>query len=165
MADHRKCEEPKVLSDILNDIKVDCGGLKTVLHDFQQEGERLFEHERNHEELVFEIENQALASLQTFKQKLLDIYAQLENEVLSSIADKKKFKGEQIKTNNDKARQFVNDIKQKSTYIKQVEKFGTNEHVVLLRQLKKISVCRLKSIIGELVKSRGYISLSLIVRG
>ncbi|KAH3802829.1 hypothetical protein DPMN_156519, partial [Dreissena polymorpha] len=83
MADHRKCEEVKVLSDILNDIKVDCSGLKTVLHDFQQQGERLLEHERNHEELVFEIENQALASLQTIKQKLLDIYAQLENEVLS----------------------------------------------------------------------------------
>ncbi|KAH3802822.1 hypothetical protein DPMN_156512 [Dreissena polymorpha] len=75
------------------------------------------------------------------KQKLLDIYAQLENEVLSSIADKKKVMGEKIETNNDKARQFLNDIKQQSTYIELVEKFGTNEHVVLLqRRLEKNSV-------------------------
>ncbi|KAH3802763.1 hypothetical protein DPMN_156446 [Dreissena polymorpha] len=155
MAHHRKCEEVKVLSDILNDIKVDCSGLKTVLHDFQQQGERLLEHERNHEELVFEIENQALTSLQTIKQKLLDIYAQLENEVLSSIADKKKVIGEKIKTNNDKARRLLNDIKQQSSYIELVEKFGTNEHVVLLqRRLKKNSVWRLKSTVGELEKSR-----------
>ncbi|XP_052224360.1 transcription intermediary factor 1-beta-like [Dreissena polymorpha] len=153
MADHRKCEEVKVLSDILNDIKVDCTGLKIVLQDFQQQGERLLEHERNHEELVFQIENQALASLQSVKQKLLDIYAQLENVVLSSIADKKKVIGEKIKTNNDKTRQFLNDIKQQSTCFEQVQKFGTNEHVVLLqRQLEKNSVSRLKSIIGDLEK-------------
>ncbi|XP_052224355.1 uncharacterized protein LOC127840006 [Dreissena polymorpha] len=140
MADHRMCDEVKVLSDILNDIKVDCTGLKIVLHDFQQQGERLLEHERNHKELVFEIENQALASLQTIKQKLLDIYAQLENEVLSSIADKKKVIGDKIKRNNDNARQFFNEIKQQSTYIEQVEKFGTNEQLVLLqRQLDKNS--------------------------
>ncbi|KAH3802804.1 hypothetical protein DPMN_156488 [Dreissena polymorpha] len=163
MADHRKCEVVKVLSDILNDIKEDCSGLKTVLHDFQQQGERLLEHERNHEELVFEIENQALASLQTIKQKLLDIYAQLENEVLSSIADKKKVIGEKIKTNNEKARQFLNDIEQQSTYVEQVEKFGTNEHVVLLqRQLEKISVCRLKSTVGELEKSRSKSSFKCV---
>ncbi|KAH3803077.1 hypothetical protein DPMN_156777 [Dreissena polymorpha] len=155
MADHRKCEEVKVLSDILNDIKVDCSGLKTVLHDFQQQGERLLEHERNHEELVFEIENQALCSLQTIKQKLLDIYAQLENEVLSAIADKKKVIGDKIKTNNEKACQFLSDIKQQSTYIELVEKFGMNEHVVLLqRRLEKDSVCRMKSAVCELEKSR-----------
>ncbi|KAH3802744.1 hypothetical protein DPMN_156424 [Dreissena polymorpha] len=57
MADHRKCEEVKVLSDFLNDINVDCTGLKTLLHDLQQQGERLLEHERKHEELVFEIES------------------------------------------------------------------------------------------------------------
>ncbi|XP_052220158.1 uncharacterized protein LOC127837270 [Dreissena polymorpha] len=138
MADHRKCDEVKV-----HDIKVDCIGSKIVLHDFQQQGERLLEHARNHEVLVFEIENQALASLQTIKQKLLEIYAQLENEVLSSIADKKKVIGDKIKTNNDKARQFLNDIKQQSTYLEQVEKFGTKEHVVLLqRQLEKNSFFR-----------------------
>ncbi|KAH3802845.1 hypothetical protein DPMN_156536 [Dreissena polymorpha] len=163
IADHRKCEEVKVLSDILNDMKVDCTGLKIVLHDFQQQGERLLEFERNHEELVFEIENQALASLQTIKQKLLDIYAQLENEVLSSIADKKKVIGEKIKTNNEKTLQFLNDIKQQSTYIEQVEKFGTNEHVVLLkRKLEKNSVCRLKSTIGELEKCRSKSSFKCV---
>ncbi|KAH3802788.1 hypothetical protein DPMN_156472, partial [Dreissena polymorpha] len=163
MADHRMCDEVKVLSDILNDIKVDCTGLKIVLHDFQQQGERLLEHERNHKELVFEIENQALASLQTIKQKLLDIYAQLENEVLSSIADKKKVIGDKIKRNNDNARQFFNEIKQQSTYIEQVEKFGTNEQLVLLqRQLDKNSVCRLKSIIGELGKRRSKSSFKCV---
>ncbi|KAH3802794.1 hypothetical protein DPMN_156478 [Dreissena polymorpha] len=29
MSDHRKCEEVKALSNVLNDIKVDCAGLKT----------------------------------------------------------------------------------------------------------------------------------------
>ncbi|XP_052224358.1 uncharacterized protein LOC127840009 [Dreissena polymorpha] len=163
MADHRKCEVVKVLSDILNDIKEDCSGLKTVLHDFQQQGERLLEHERNHEALVFEIENQALASLQTIKQKLLDIYAHLENEVLSAIADKKKEIGEKIKTNNEKARQFLNDIKQQSTYIELVQKFGMNEHVVLLqRRLKKNLVCRMKSAICELEKSRSKSSFKCV---
>ncbi|KAH3802797.1 hypothetical protein DPMN_156481 [Dreissena polymorpha] len=36
IADHRKCEEVKVICDILNYLQV-----KTVLIDFQQQGERL----------------------------------------------------------------------------------------------------------------------------
>ncbi|KAH3802747.1 uncharacterized protein LOC127837264 [Dreissena polymorpha] len=159
LAEHRKCETLKVLAD----IKVDCTGLKTILHDLQQQGESLLEHERTHEELVSEIENKAMSSLQTIKQKLLDIYAQFENEVLSSIADKKKVIGEKIKTNNEKARQFLNAIEQQSTYIEQVEKFGTNEHVVLLqRQLEKNSVCRLKSTVGELDKRRSKSSFKCV---
>ncbi|KAH3802730.1 hypothetical protein DPMN_156410 [Dreissena polymorpha] len=163
LAEHRKCETLKVLADFLHEIKVDCIGLKTVLHDLHQQGESLLEHERTHEELVSEIEKKALSSLQTIKQKLLDIYAQFENEVLSSIADKKKVIGEKMKTNNEKARQFLNDIEQQSTYIEQVEKFGTNEHVVLLqRQLEKNSVCRLKSTVGELEKSRSKSSFKCV---
>ncbi|KAH3802800.1 hypothetical protein DPMN_156484, partial [Dreissena polymorpha] len=74
------------------------------------------------------------------------MYAQLENEVLSAMADKKKVIGEIIKTNNKKSSQFLNDVKKHSTCIEQVEKFGTNAHVILLqRRLEKDSVCRLKS--------------------
>ncbi|KAH3802787.1 hypothetical protein DPMN_156471, partial [Dreissena polymorpha] len=138
MADHRKCEEVKVLADILHDTKADCSALKAVLHDLQQQGERLLDHERQHEELVSEIESEALSSLQTIKQKLLDMYVQLENNVLSAIADKKKVIIEKLKTNNEKSSQFLKDVKQQSTYIEHVEKFGTHEHVVLLqRRLEK----------------------------
>ncbi|XP_052224354.1 transcription intermediary factor 1-beta-like [Dreissena polymorpha] len=141
MADHRKCEEVKILSDSLNDIKVDCTEMKTVLLEFEKHGDRLLEHERKHEELVVEIENQALSSIKTIKQKLVDMYAQLENEVLSAIADKKKVIEEKIKTNTENTCQFLNDIKQQSTYIEQVGKCGTKEHVVLLqRQLEKDSL-------------------------
>ncbi|KAH3802784.1 hypothetical protein DPMN_156468 [Dreissena polymorpha] len=69
------------------------------------------------------------------------MYAQLENEVLSAIADKKKVIEEKIKTNNENTCQFLNDIKQQSTYIEQVGKCGTKEHDVLLqRQLEKDSM-------------------------
>ncbi|KAH3802674.1 hypothetical protein DPMN_156352 [Dreissena polymorpha] len=44
MADHRKCEEVKQLSDILHDIKMDCSGLKSVLREMQQNCESLLEH-------------------------------------------------------------------------------------------------------------------------
>ncbi|KAH3802850.1 hypothetical protein DPMN_156543 [Dreissena polymorpha] len=163
LAVHRKCETLKVLADILHDIKVDCNGLRTILHDLQQQGESLLEHERKHEELVSEIESKALSSLQTIKQKLLGMYADLENEVLSVIADKKKVIVEQIKTNNEKLRQFLNDVKQQSTYIEHVEKFGTNEHVVLLQRcLEKDTVCRLKSTVGELEKSRSKSSFKCV---
>ncbi|KAH3802770.1 hypothetical protein DPMN_156453 [Dreissena polymorpha] len=163
MADHRKCEEVKVLSDIVHDIKVDCRGLKTVFYSLQQQGESFLEHERKHEELISEIESKALSSLQTKKQKLLQMYAELEDEVLSAIADKKKVIGERKKINNDNLRQFLNDIKQQSSYIEQVEKFGTNEHVVLLqRQLEKNSVIRLKSSVGELEKSKSKSSFKCV---
>ncbi|KAH3839760.1 hypothetical protein DPMN_113197 [Dreissena polymorpha] len=99
MTDHKKCEEVRVLSDIVHDLKADCTGLKTVLHDLHQQGERLLEHERKHEELVSEIESNALSALKTIKQQLFDMYAQLENEVLTAISEKKKLILEKIKTN------------------------------------------------------------------
>ncbi|KAH3802844.1 hypothetical protein DPMN_156535 [Dreissena polymorpha] len=107
MADHRKCEEVKVLSDIVHDTNVDCFALKTVLHDLQQQSENLLEHERKHEEFVSKIESKALSSLKTIKQKLFDMHAQLESEVLSAIADKKKVIGEQIITNNKNTCQLI----------------------------------------------------------
>ncbi|XP_052220148.1 uncharacterized protein LOC127837262 [Dreissena polymorpha] len=163
MADHRKCEEVKVLADILHDTKADCSALKAVLHDLQQQGERLLDHERQHEELLSEIESEALSSLQTIKQKLLDMYAQLVNNVLSAIADKKKVIIEKLKTNNEKSSQFLKDVKQQSTYIEHVEKFGTHEQVVLLqRRLEKEPVCRLKSSVGELDKSRSKSSFKCV---
>ncbi|KAH3838119.1 hypothetical protein DPMN_111525 [Dreissena polymorpha] len=94
MSDHRKCEEVKVLSDFVHDIKMDCSGVRTLLHDLKPQGENLLEHECKHEEFVSEIESKALSSLKTIKQKLLDMYAQLKNEVLSAISDKKKVIGE-----------------------------------------------------------------------
>ncbi|KAH3802796.1 hypothetical protein DPMN_156480 [Dreissena polymorpha] len=163
MTDHRKCEELKVLDDIVHDTKADCSELKAVLHDLQQHGESLLANERKHEELVSEIEIRALSSLKTIKHKLLDMYAQLEHKVLSAIADKKRVIGEKIKTNNEKARQFLNDIKQQSTYIEQVENVGTNEHVFLLqRQLEKNLVCRLKSTISELDNDRSKYSFKCV---
>ncbi|KAH3802834.1 hypothetical protein DPMN_156524, partial [Dreissena polymorpha] len=79
------------------------------------------------------------------------------------IADKKKVIVDQIKTNNETSRQFLNDVKQQSTYIDQVENFGTDEHVVLLqRRLEKDSVIRLKSTIGELEKSRSKSSFKCV---
>ncbi|KAH3722356.1 hypothetical protein DPMN_065314, partial [Dreissena polymorpha] len=163
LAEHRKCETLKVLADILHDIKVDCTGLKTSLYDLQQQGESLLEHERKHEELVSEIERKALSSLHTIKQKLLDMYAELENEVVSTIADKKKVIGEKIKSNNEKSRQFLNVVKQQYSHIDHVEKFGTNEHVVLLqRRLEKDTVCCLKSTVGELEKSKSNSSFKCV---
>ncbi|XP_052267465.1 uncharacterized protein LOC127869170 isoform X2 [Dreissena polymorpha] len=163
LAEHRKCETLKVLADILHDIKVDCTGLKTILHDLQQQGESLLEHERKHEELVSEIERKALSSLQTIKQKLVDMYAELENEVVSTIADKKKVIGEKIKSNSENLLQFLNVVKQQYSHIDHVENFGTNEHVVLLqRRLEKDTICRLKSTVGELEKSRSYSSFKCV---
>ncbi|KAH3802795.1 uncharacterized protein LOC127837259 [Dreissena polymorpha] len=163
IADHRKCEEVMVLSDIVHNIKVDCSGLKTVLHDLQQQGESLLEHERNHAELVSELESKALSYLQTIKQKLLDMYAQLENEVLSAIGDKKKVIGEKMKTNIEEARNLLNDIKQQSTYIEHVEQFGNNGHIFLLqRQLDNHVVCRLKSTVDVLKDNRSKSSFKCV---
>ncbi|XP_052220147.1 uncharacterized protein LOC127837260 isoform X2 [Dreissena polymorpha] len=163
MADHRKCEEVKVFADILHDITLESTGLKQVLHDLQQQGERLLEHEQKHEELVSEIESKALSSLQTIKQRLLDIYEQIKNNVLSAIADKKKIIQDKIKENTENLSQFLIDVKQQSTYFENVEQFGTNEHVVLLqRRLKKDAVSRLKSIVDELEKHKSKSSFKCI---
>ncbi|KAH3702230.1 hypothetical protein DPMN_077238 [Dreissena polymorpha] len=91
------------------------------------------------------------------------MYAQLENEVLSSIADKKKVIGEKIKINSEQSRQFLNHIKQQLAIIENVEKFGTNEHVLLLkRKIEKESVCRLKSTVGELENNKSKYSFKCV---
>ncbi|XP_052224368.1 uncharacterized protein LOC127840019 [Dreissena polymorpha] len=122
-ADHRKCKEVKVLSDTM---KGDCSELKTGLRELQQQGEILLEQERKHMELISESENKALSWLETTKQKLLAIYNQHENELLSEIAGRKKLIGEQIQAQNEKLQLFLQDIQQQSDLIENVEKFGTN---------------------------------------
>ncbi|KAH3803027.1 hypothetical protein DPMN_156725 [Dreissena polymorpha] len=125
-ADHRKCKEVKVLSDTM---KGDCSELKTGLRELQQQGEILLEQERKHMELISESENKALSWLETTKQKLLAIYNQHENELLSEIAGRKKLIGEQIQAQNEKLQLFLQDIQQQSDLIENVEKFGTNSVV------------------------------------
>ncbi|KAH3802808.1 hypothetical protein DPMN_156493 [Dreissena polymorpha] len=163
MADHRKCEEVKVLSDIVHDMNMDCTTLSKMLLDLHQRGEILLEHERKQQQLVSEIESRALSSLKTIKQKLLDMYAQLEHEVLSAIADKKKVIGEKIERSNEQTIPFFNEIEQQSTYIEHVEKFGTPEHVFLLqRQLNQNAICCLKSTVGDLENNRSQSSVKCV---
>ncbi|KAH3802698.1 hypothetical protein DPMN_156377 [Dreissena polymorpha] len=155
MVYHRKCEEVKVLSDILHGIKVDCSGLKTVLRQMQHKGESLLEHERKHEEMIAETERKATSLLHDLKQKLLDKYTTIEKTVLSSIADKKRAIFEKSGAQRESICSILKDIEQHSSFIEQLEKFGTEDHVMLLqRKIVNETQPRLQSSLDGLDKSQ-----------
>ncbi|KAH3802695.1 hypothetical protein DPMN_156374 [Dreissena polymorpha] len=155
MADHRKCEEVKVISDILHIMKTDCSGLKTTLREMRQQGASLLEHERKHELELAETERKAMSLLQDIKRKLLETYSKIEQEVVALIADKKKVIFEKMGAQRQSVTQILSDIEHQSYYIDHVEKFGTEDHVALVqRKIDQETRPRLQSAVVDLKKRR-----------
>ncbi|KAH3802673.1 hypothetical protein DPMN_156351 [Dreissena polymorpha] len=93
--------------------------------------------------------------LQDVKQKLQDTYNKIEETVLSSIADKKKVIFEKISVQRESVRHTLNDTEHQSSFIEQVEKFGTEVHAVLVqRKIKKEPQARLQASVVDIGRSR-----------